>query len=190
MSRAYRITVKESVTRELKGEDSISCKLEVLEILPPEQMAELLKNELENRGYENQKDGTLVRNDGNTTITIEPCTGEVTVTSILEESIPLEARREATGYDDVGPGERSIRERVKEQLKEDIERRSQKESERLQTQATQELERKLSDLQPELNDIVGKITREALKQKAASLGTITEISEDGESGNMTIKIEV
>ena len=35
MSRAYRITVKESSTRELKGSDEICTQLEVLEILPP-----------------------------------------------------------------------------------------------------------------------------------------------------------
>ena len=35
MSRAYRITVKESETRELRGEDEICTRLELLEVLPP-----------------------------------------------------------------------------------------------------------------------------------------------------------
>ena len=56
MSRAYRITVKESETRHLKAGDEISTCLEILEILPPEDMATLLKNELKNRGFEEQED--------------------------------------------------------------------------------------------------------------------------------------
>ena len=43
MSRAYRIKVKESISRQVKGSDEISTTLEVLEILPPEAMAELLR---------------------------------------------------------------------------------------------------------------------------------------------------
>jgi hypothetical protein len=42
MSRAYRISVKESDTRHLKAGDEIGTQLEILEILPPEDMATLL----------------------------------------------------------------------------------------------------------------------------------------------------
>ncbi len=190
MSRAYRITVRESLTRELKGSDEISTKLEVLEILPPEQMAKLLTEELKTRGFQEQEDGTLVRKDGKVTITVEPCTGEVTVKSEAGETVTLEAKRDTTGYDDIGPGERGLRDRVREQLKQDLERKAERETERLQSKATQELERRLEELQPELGQVVNKITREALKQKAQQLGTVKEIAEDDETGNLTIKVEV
>ena len=62
----------ESLTRELKGSDEICSKLEVLEILPPEQMAELLKKELAERGFTEQEDGTMTRTNGKSTVTIEP----------------------------------------------------------------------------------------------------------------------
>ena len=52
MSRAYRITVKESDTRHLKAGDEICTQLEILEILPPEDMAALLKEELKKRGFD------------------------------------------------------------------------------------------------------------------------------------------
>ena len=190
MSRAYRITVKESLTRELKGEDEISTKLEVLEILPPEAMAGLLTEEVKARGFKENPDGTWSRQDGEVTVIIEPCTGEVRVRSEASESVNLEAKREAMGYDDIGPGEKGIRERVKEQLKQDLERKAEKETERLQGAATEKLEKALEKLQPELGQMVNKITREALKQKAAQMGSIREIAEDPETGNMTIKLEV
>ena len=190
MSRAYRITVKESSTRELKGSDEICTQLEVLEILPPEAMGELLKKELKERGFEEQADGTLTRKEGNTTITVDPKSCEVSVKSDVEEEVSIEAKRETFGYDDVGPNQKEVRERVKQQLQEDIEKKAEKETERLQGRATEELEKKLCDLQPELSDVVNKVTREALKQKAQQLGTVKEVAEDEESGSLTIKIEV
>jgi hypothetical protein len=190
MSRAYRITVKETLTRELKGADEICSTLEILEILPPEAMAELLKKGLAERGYTEDTDGTMKRTEGSTTVTVDPCTGEVTVKVEAGESVTLEARREVTGYDDVGPNRSGLQERAKEQLRQDLERKSEQARERLQNQATTELERKLEELQPELGQVVNKVTREALKQKAAQIGSIKEVAENEETGELTIKVEV
>jgi uncharacterized phage infection (PIP) family protein YhgE len=190
MSRAYRITVKESDTRHLKAGDEIGTHLEILEILPPEDMATLLKNELQNRGFEEQPDGTMVRKDGSLTVTVDPCSGEVTVKADTEETVSQEARRDATGFNDVGPTEANLRDKVREQLKQDLDKRFDQEQSALQKQATEQLEKKLQDLQPEISEVVNKVTRDALKEKAQQLGTVKEISEDAESGSLTIKIEV
>lgn len=112
MSRAYRIRVKESSRRELKGSDEICTDLEVLEILPPEQMSELLKKELKEKGFAEQ-DGKLVRKDGDVTITVDPKTCEVTVRSEVGEEVTLEAERTEQAYDDVGPGSKEVRERCR-----------------------------------------------------------------------------
>jgi hypothetical protein len=104
MSRAYRIRVKESLKRDLKAEDSIRTQIEMLEILPAEQMGEMLARELEQRGFERQEDGTLVRKGENgVCVTVEPCSGEVTIRAEAEDSVELEGHREGYGYDDVGP---------------------------------------------------------------------------------------
>jgi pyruvate formate-lyase activating enzyme-like uncharacterized protein len=190
MSRAYRITVKESETRELKGSDEICTDLELLEILPPEQMADILRGELAGRGFKELADGTMQRVDGDTTVTVDPCSGQVSVKSVVGEEVKIEVKREATGYDDVGPDQSTVRDRVKEQLKQDIDKKAEREVERLQGQATEKLEKKLDELQPELGQVINKVTRDALKEKAKQMGTIKEVAEDAETGNLTIKIEV
>ncbi len=189
MSRAYRITVKESDTRNLKAGDEICTQLEVLEILPPEDMAGLLKDELKNRGFEEQEDGTMLRKDGDITVKVDPCSGEVTVKAETEETVNQEVKREASGYNDVGPNEKSLREKVKEQLKTDLDKKFDQEQSRLQGKATEALEKHLQDLQPEISEVVNKVTRDALKQKAQQMGTVKEISET-EGGELTIKVEV
>jgi hypothetical protein len=190
MSRAYRITVKESDTRHLKAGDEICTQLEILEILPPEDMATLLKEELKKRGFEEQDDGTMLRKDGDVSVKVDPCSGEVTVKAETEETISQEARRDATGFNDVGPSEKSLRDRVKDQLKSDLDKKFDQEQSRLQGKATEELEKHLNEIQPEISEIVNQVTRDALKQKAQQMGTVKEISEDAESGSLTIKVEV
>ncbi|MDB5312601.1 MAG: hypothetical protein JWO38_6803 [Gemmataceae bacterium] len=190
MSRAYRITVKESETRHLKAGDEICTQLEILEILPPVDMATLLRNELKNRGFEEQDDGTMTRQDGDVAVTIDPCSGEVTVKAATEETVNQEARRDATGFNDVGPNEGKLRDRVREQLKQDLDKKFEQEQSRLQTKATEDLEKHLNEIQPEISQIVNQVTRDALKQKAQQMGTVKEIAEDPESGSLTIKLEV
>ena len=190
MSRAYRISVKESVSREIKGSDEICTRLELLDILPPEAMGGLLRRELEARGFTENADGTMNREDGDSTVTVDPCSGEVTVKSELGKKVTQKGTREGAAWNDVGPGREEVEKKTRDQLKKDLDQKIDLEQEKLQKQATEKLERELNDLQPELSEIVNKVTREALKQKAGQMGTIQEIAEDPATGSMTIKVEV
>ena len=190
MSRAYRISVKDSVTRRITGSDEISTRLELLEILPPETMADVLKRELTNRGYREDVEGTLVKSTGEMTVTIDPCNGEVTVRTAIDKTITEGDAREGTAFDDVGPSDDMIRERLREQLKAELENRIETARAKLQEQASAKLENALKEVQPELSEIVNRVTREALKVKAAQMGTIQEIAEDPNTGSMTITVEV
>jgi hypothetical protein len=114
----------------------------------------------------------------------------VTVKAQAEETVSQEAKREASGFNDIGPNEGSLRDRVKEQLKQDLDKKFEQEQSRLQNEATERLEKHLQKIQPEISEIVNKVTRDALKQKAQQMGTVKEISEDAETGSLTIKLEV
>ena len=47
MSRAYRVSVSESLSKEVRVEDGLCSRLELLPILPKERLGELLAKELE-----------------------------------------------------------------------------------------------------------------------------------------------
>ncbi|MGH7225153.1 MAG: hypothetical protein ACRELF_18180, partial [Gemmataceae bacterium] len=90
MSRAYRVSVRERRNRTISAEDHVGTQLEILEVLPPEQMAGLLVDELECRGFARQ--GTrLSRQQNDVTISIETTTGVVTVASETSEQADIEA---------------------------------------------------------------------------------------------------
>jgi hypothetical protein len=189
MSRAYRITVKESLQKDLKASDEVCSDLEILEILSADQMAELLRGELKDRGFEDL-DGKMVRRDAGITVTVDPTTGAVSVKAEATDSVDLHGQRDDWGYDDVGPHEEAIRRRASEQLKQDLERRADQQQTRLQTEATEKLEGRMDEIRRELSQAVNRITAEALKKKAASMGRIKEMTEDSQSGSLTITVEV
>jgi hypothetical protein len=189
MSRAYRISVRESLRKVIKAEDHVSTQLELLVILPPEQMAELLAAELEQRGFE--RDGNkVVRQKDGISVTVELTTGTVTVQAGSTRQVEVEG--EHTGYaaDQKGQAAQRVEQHLREQLQKNLKKKVEAQKSQLQTEITDKLEAQLGDVRKELDQVVNKVTAEALKRKAAQLGTIKQVTEDAQSGSMTIVLEV
>src|SRR5262249_53517471 len=189
MSRSYRISVRECVNKVIKAEDKISTTLEILEVLPPEQMSGLLADQLEKEGY--RRDGnTLVKEEDGVVISVDAETGEVTISSQASESTKVEGERVGRAYDDVGPHAGQVRENLRQELQRDLEKKVGDRTQELQGKVTDKLEGKLGDLRQELDKVVNKVTAEALKRKAASMGQVKEIKEDEQTGSLSIVVEV
>jgi len=189
MSRAYRISVKESVRRVVRAEDHVRSQLEMLDILPPAQMADLLAAELIRQGFERDGD-TVVRAAGDIQITVDLKSGTVTVQSVSEDEIEVSGERAAASDHRSGPHAKAIRENLQKGLIKDLEKNVSEHEKALQKQVTDKLEGQLADLRKELDQAANRATAEALKQKAAQIGQIKELTEDPESGSLTIVVEV
>ena len=190
MSRAYRIRVRETVRRVIRASDHVSTQLELLDLLPAGEMAALLADELRARGFE-QSGEVLVRRSGPITVTVDPQAGSVTVASEAAQNVTLESEKEGRGYDDFGQqGRRQAEETLRREAREQMEREAGDRRSRLQREVTDRLEAELLDLQAEVNGVVNRVTAEALKRKAARLGQIKELTEDPQSGSLTIVLEV
>lgn len=191
MSRAYRVRVSESLTTVLKASDHVSTQMQILEVLPREAMAELLETELKKRGFQGW-DGQLVREEKDgVTIRIDPATATVTVTAEGSEGVKLTGTRDGWADDDWGNrGEDRVKEELRQEMRKELKDKATKKEAELQKRITDKLEGKLLDLRKELDSVVNRVTADALKQKAASLGSIKSITEDEKNGSMTIVLEV
>jgi hypothetical protein len=189
MSRSYRISVRECINRTISAEDRVCTQLEILEVLPPEQMAGLLADELAKRGFE-RNGTTMTRAEDGVVITVDTETGTVTVSAEAAENTRVEGERQGRAYDDVGPHASQVRENLRQETIRDLEKKVQEKTSELQGKVTDRLESKLGDLRQELDQAVNRVTAEALKRKAASLGQIKELTEDPQTGSMTIVVEV
>ncbi|HZU38832.1 MAG TPA: hypothetical protein VFA18_23085 [Gemmataceae bacterium] len=187
MSRAYRIRVRESLRRTLRATDRVSSQLELLQVLPAEDMAALLAEELKRRGFQEQGP-KLVRQGGGITVTIEPASGTVTVQAEAADQVVLQGERQGAYYEDNGPGH--IQTKLRQAIQGELEEQAKAKQAELQKDVTARLEGQLADLQQELDQVVNRVTAEALKRKAAQIGQIKELTEDPQNGSLTIVLEV
>jgi hypothetical protein len=189
MSRSYRIKVRETLRRVIRASDHVSSQLELLEILPPEAMAELLAKELTERGFQRQGQ-QAVRKSKDVTVTVDLDTGEVTVRAESKQQVELSQEKQGVVYDDVGPAKSQAEAKLRDEARQTLEKEADKQRARLQAQVTDKLEGELADLKKELDQAVNRATASALKQKAAQMGQITTLTEDAASGSLTIVVEV
>lgn len=185
MSRAYRITVKESLSRHVQVEDGVSSSLELLPILEKDRMRELLAAELEQKGFA-RDGGTAKRAEGRgVTVTVDLESGEVSVTAEGHTDLNLSTERTAAVDAPSQTREQALRQTAQQAL----EREAKAEEEALRRQVTERLEGTLRDLKDELDGVVNRVTASALKQRAAELGQVEEIHEEPDGG-LTIKVRV
>jgi hypothetical protein len=185
MSRAYRITVKESLSRHVQVEDGVSSSLELLPILEKERMRELLAAELEQKGF--QREGATAKRSAGpgVTVAVELETGQVSVTAEGHADLNLSTERTAAVELPNADRERALRQVAQQSL----EREAKAEEEALRQKVTERLEGTLRDLKEELDGVVNRVTATALKQRAAELGQVEEIHEEA-NGGLTIKVRV
>ena len=186
MSRAIQIRVSESVVRTVHVEDGVQSPLEMLPILAPERMGDLLAAQLEEQGFVRDGDTATRTDKDGVTITVDlknaSVTARISATEKVEESID---RRQSVAIERQEASESALREDVRRELDERVDARQ----EALRKDVTKKLEKKLSDLRKELDGAVGRATVAALTERAASLGHIESVVED-EGGNVTIKVKL
>jgi hypothetical protein len=188
MSRSYRIKVRETLRRVIRASDHVSSQLELLEILPPEQMAELLAKELTGRGYK-RDGGQVVRKEKGVTITVELASGTVMVQAESQQKIDLASDKEGRAYDSAA-GARQVEAQLRDKLRASLEKDAAEQQSDLQKQVTDKLEGALADVKKELDQAVNRATAAALKLKASQMGQIKALTEDAASGSLTIVVEV
>jgi hypothetical protein len=192
MSRAYRVRVRESTHHVIRAEDHVSTTLEMLEILPCEEMAGLLRAELIGRGFHAGAEGeALIRRGDGLTIAVDPASATVTVRAESAETVELAGERQGYADTDWGPdGKKQAESALRASLRDELKAKAERQTARAQQRATERIEGALLGLRAELDQVVNRVTAEALKRKAARLGQIKEMTEDPEAGSLTIVLEV
>jgi hypothetical protein len=187
MSRVYRVRVSETVERVIHVEDGVCTSLELLPILARERMQELLAHQLRERGFKVEGDTATRKEDDGVLIEVDLGSGQVKVQ--VEQSADIKRDAERTVLVEEESAERR-RVRLQKELRESLEDEVEQEQEKLRQAATETLEAKLRELKGEFDRVLNRTTAEALKQRAGEIGEIEELSENQESGELTIKVKL
>lgn len=195
MSQCYRVQLKESVSRVVKGEDSISYPIELTQILPADEMFELLKQELKEKGWQAEDDSETIfvtEGSGGEKLSIDLETMELTASIVTEREVKTVAEVESASEHSDAHAQQQAKQALAQEVSmrgDQIEDAGNKE---LQDEVTEQLAESESDRQRQINEILQKVYSESLKKKAHELGDVMEVAEstsdDGEY-ELTIRIQ-
>jgi hypothetical protein len=192
MSRAYRIAVSGSVERIVHIDDGVCSSLELLPIVSRERTSELLAAELAKRGFTQKGDSAERAMEDGVTVEVELATGTVTVRIGKELALDVKGEKAAvlpldpSAVAEIAEAQRDLQTKLDTWLDE----KAEDQAEAARRELTKLLEGKLKDLKRELDGVVNRVTAEALKEKARSMGEIEELVEDEATGALTIKVRL
>ncbi len=182
MSRPYRITGGDphhSTT--VVATDVVTTTIDIPPILPPEQTAPILSQVLRERGFSEDGEGHLSREDGGVKVDVDPTNGSVTVSA--EESADAPTDDDKGGGSGCNPCGERLRRAARESTRDNVQKG-------LQGRVTGRLERALGPLGCELERVGNQVAAKALVAKAKTVGEIKQITHDNETGSITIVVEV
>lgn len=188
MSRAYRIRVSHSEDRIERIEDGVKIRLEVLDILPRDQMAEHLRAALVARGFdevEGEPDVLQLAPEEGIVIRVNVQAGELEARATGEARVAASRDVERAVYDPVR-GRAKAEDEVRDQLEADL----AKQKDAARQDLTRRLEDALQQARPLVDQAVNEATAKALEVRAGQLGEIQSIEGDAEQGRMVIRVKL
>ncbi|MEZ0228553.1 MAG: hypothetical protein ACAI25_07990 [Planctomycetota bacterium] len=198
MSYPYRVVVTKAVEESVDANDRVVTKVTLTPILPKEAMKEVLKGVLEKKGWKERKDGKLEKKgpDGEEQVfdlDEMTLTTEVSEKETIRKEKTVEVMGDAWHKEDI----EAEKDRLRAKAAADLEKRlAVSDDER--TQKKQELEKKIADKiskgddsrKKELNESLLEVYAEALKKKAASLGSVTSVKEERKNNEYELTIKI
>lgn len=194
MSQLYSIELKSAVTERIETADSVAYPIALQDILPQEDMKDLLRESLVNNGFEaDEENENILTKQGAGGEDIIFNLDDMEVTARLEDAKDVTAEVNATGraYDDQEMARRNAQEKLKAQ-EDAVRRELAKETSELQSELSDRLAESESERMREINEVLQDVYADALKRKAGQMGDIMEVHEstspEGEY-ELTIRIE-
>ena len=198
MSYPYRVVVTKAVEESVDANDRVVTKVTLTPILPKEAMKEVLKGVLEKKGWKERKDGKLEKKgaDGEDQVfdlDEMTLTTEVSEKETIRKEKTVEVMGDAWHKEDI----EAEKDRLRAKASADLEKRlAVSDDER--SQKKQELEKKIADKiskgedtrKKELNESLLEVYAEALKKKAASLGSVTSVKEERKNNEYELTIKI
>lgn len=187
MSLSYRVTLQ--VCEVVSADDKTVHQLDLRDILPEEDMKDLLRQSLQERGFEEGEDGKLTRReDGGEVITVD--LESLELTTELENESEVKGKVDAWGDAESRQSARKQAEASAQSQANALLERGQKDAQR---KVTQQLASGEKERLEEMNQVLQDVYSEALKRKARQLGDVVDqyegTNENGEY-ELVIKVEV
>ena len=187
MSRSYSIRIPVEVLLP-KGvglnEGSFSLVFNLLDILPAPRMRELLQKQLLGRGFNEVSEGLAMPCEGKASAVLDPVTMTMKLTVPLPESTTIRIEEEylAKFREELARAMESGKAMNNWQLNQQVDS--------IKAQVVNQLKEMAVQARKEVNGALKEVYREAVREKAASLGNVESVTESREGNTYRIRIEI
>ncbi|MFT4978104.1 MAG: hypothetical protein ACI8S6_004012 [Myxococcota bacterium] len=176
MSQTYRCKLKASVQQTVTLGDSIRHSLALTEILPAEEMKDLLRGVLREHGFDKEDEGDRwIISQGRETTTVDLDQMEVVTTREEEKTLRTDASAHGAGWS-TSEAQQSARDNLVAS-KEVARQRLKDEGVALQRSVTEAVSTADSEGTELIHTLLQEVYAESLKRKARQLGDVVEITE-------------
>jgi hypothetical protein len=152
----------------------LKLRFDFLQVLPAEKMQEILEKTLIAKGWVKTDSGLVKETPGKTRWIIDPEKQEITV----DVSGTVQKEVDVMVDSDYVDRQGYVEGRVKELM------------DQLDAQTRRRLIVEMAGARNELNRELKNVYREAIKEKASTLGNVTSVAESTEGGNYRIRLEI
>lgn len=188
MSQSYHCQLQESVTLSASFGDKVTHSLNLTEILPREEMVELLRQQLIGLGFSEDGDRLTLTSDGTTT-EVDLDAMEATVSRSGEKQLSATATSTGRGYTR-STAQRSAKDGLSVAVQRTREQLSA-EKQRIQREETAAVERTDAEVKEVLHLALQQVYTESLKRKASQLGDVLSVQEStSASGEYELIIQI
>jgi hypothetical protein len=190
MSRCYRVSLKESITKTVSASDEMAHLVELQKgILSEEEMDNILKDVLKEEGWKEGEDGTYVLDSDDGEHLVWDL-DESTVTASVEEDKAFEKEVVVTGG---GGNEKQAQADAKKRMerqKQRVDIEAEEVQRRLRQKITKKLEENEASRKQKLNRVIRKTYEKALERKAGQMGTVQNVekSQNGDDHEIMIRV--
>lgn len=189
MSQRYKIRLEDQWRIEAVGSDHVAMALQILPLLEASRIGELLAAELARRGFAEDGEGQYCLPSGDLQLTIDTRSQIATLAGDFSATLAAEESVEGS-LDECGETRLLAEEHLREQLEAKLQHSLDEQREEQRQQFALLLSEQLQQLRPLILSIVDAVTIDALKEKAAEIGSVESIDEDRDSGTLSLVIEL
>jgi len=196
MSQMYRLEIKESVRATRRLRDRVVCDLALTPLLDPQEMLDLLRQELVADGFVDEGgrcsrvEADAGEGAGEVRVAVDLEARSVEITLERDVTITTEVTLQERGDADREPNRDRARERLRAASQDLIEREVNEALRAPQEALTAELEGRLDAHRRALNGPLQRVYAEALKRKARQMGDVVEQRESTQGGVYELLIKI
>lgn len=173
------IPVRKTVRRDedVSEHDHVEIEVRLLPVLEPKRLGDMLREELEKRGWTREPDGALTKVFGEASARLEPGSSTIRLSSSGSRTVSAEASAQGVAKEEDKKAQQDVEDKAAAAADKKLAAAKASARRALVRENADKLLEVQSELQAEVDDVTSATTKRALVERAGQMGAIDSVNE-------------